>query len=106
MTWIEAVKKTAAMSRGRSKFRMNKREVVLDKFLIEYLTEEVSHYGRSGGQMRLNYEKVRTKPDWTWSIGDKQRFENDYMLSRLVDFLEMKHYDRHITREREKENEN
>ena len=34
---------------------------------------------------------------------DTREFTNDYMLSRLVDFLEMKHYDRHITREKNKE---
>jgi hypothetical protein len=97
--WMKKIKETAVMNWSRGKHRMNKREVVLDKFLLEYLTEEVPHgYGRSGGEMRLNYENVRTKAELTWSHRDRNQFENDYMLSRLVDFLEMKHYGSFITR--------
>jgi len=100
MTWIEAVKKTAAMSRGRGRSRMNKREVVLDKFLLHWLGQKIGTYS-----YRYRYEKVRTKLDKSWPHGEQKQFSNDYMLSRLVDFIEMKHYGRYITREREKENE-
>lgn len=97
-SWIEQIKKTAAMSRGRGRHNMNKREVVLDKFLLHWLKEPVNRYSN-----RFRYEKVRTKLDKSWGHNEKIQFENDYMLSRLVDFLEMKHYGRNITKEKNKE---
>ena len=97
MTWIERVKNTRPISRKASPFRTNKREVVLENFLLRWLTETVSY------NSRFRYEKVRTKMNPLWNDSSKRGFSNDWMLSRLVDHLEMKHYGQHITREKNKE---
>ena len=98
MDWIEQIKKTNVMSNKRSAYRMNKREVVLDKFLLHWLKEPINRYSN-----RFRYEKVRTKLDKSWGHNEQIQFEHDYMLSRLVDFIEMKHYGRNITKEKNKE---
>tara|TARA_R100000808_G_scaffold16249_1_gene36829 strand:- start:311 stop:604 length:294 start_codon:yes stop_codon:yes gene_type:complete len=96
INWIEQIKKTNVMSNKRSAYRMNKREVVLDKFLLHWLKEDI------GYNLRFRYETARAKPPTNTTSADVKGFTNDYMLSRLVDFLEMKHYGRHITKKEEK----
>jgi hypothetical protein len=95
MTWIEAIKQTRPLAVRRQ--GGSKRDVLLEKFLLKWLTETVSY------NSRFRYEKVRTKLDPSWYSGEKKQFSNDWMLSRLVDHLEMKHYGQHITRGRNKE---
>ena len=95
-SWIEQIKKTNVMSNKRSAYRMNKREVVLAKFLLHSLKEDI------GYSLRFKYEKVRAKPPTNTTSANVKCFTNDYMLSRLVDFLEMKHYGRHITKDENK----
>ena len=97
INWIEQIKKTNVMSSIRSAYRMNKREIVLDKFLLHWLKEA------TGYNLRFRYEKARAKAPTNTTSADVKGFTNDYMLSRLVDFLEMKHYGRNITKEKNKE---
>ena len=95
MTWIEAIKQTRPLAVRRQ--GGSKRAVLLEKFLLKWLTETVSY------NSRFRYEKVRTKLDPSWYSGEKKQFSNDWMLSRLVDHLEMKHYGLHLTKETNKE---
>ena len=95
MTWIEAIKQTRPLAERRH--GGSKRATLLEKFLLKWLTETV------GYSSRFRYEKVRTKLEPSWYSGEKKQFSNDWMLSRLVDHLEMKHYGQHITREKNKE---
>ena len=95
MTWIEAIKQTRPLAVRRQ--GGSKRANLLEKFLLKWLTETVSY------NSRFRYEKVRTKMNPLWNDSSKRGFSNDWMLSRLVDHLEMKHYGQHITREKNKE---
>ena len=95
MTWIEAIKQTRPLAVRRQ--GGSKRAVLLEKFLLKWLT------GTVGYSSRFRYEKVRTKMNPLWNDSSKRGFSNDWMLSRLVDHLEMKHYGQHITREKNKE---
>ena len=95
MTWIEAIKQTRPLAVRRQ--GGSKRANLLEKFLLKWLTDTV------GYSSRFRYEKVRTKMNPLWNDSSKRGFSNDWMLSRLVDHLEMKHYGQHITREKNKE---
>tara|TARA_B100000953_G_scaffold115139_1_gene94655 strand:+ start:207 stop:500 length:294 start_codon:yes stop_codon:yes gene_type:complete len=95
MTWIEAIKQTRPLAVKRQ--GGSKRANLLEKFLLKWLTDTV------GYSSRFRYEKVRTKMNPLWNDSSKRGFSNDWMLSRLVDHLEMKHYGQHITREKNKE---
>ena len=97
MTWIEAIKQTRPIAVKRQ--GGSKRANLLEKFLLKWLT------GTVGYSSRFRYEKVRTKMNPLWNDSSKRGFSNDWMLSRLVDHLEMKHYGQHITREKNKEEE-
>ena len=97
MTWIEAIKQTRPLAVRRQ--GGSKRANLLEKFLLKWLT------GTVGYSSRFRYEKVRTKMNPLWNDSSKRGFSNDWMLSRLVDHLEMKHYGQHITREKNKEEE-
>ena len=96
MTWIEALKQTRPLA--VRKHTGSKRDILLEKFLLKWLKEPVNRYSN-----RFRYEKVRTKLDNSWGQGEKIQFSNDWMLSRLVDHLEMKLYGKHITKEKNKE---